>query len=139
MVIQRSVVTIDLYTMTNFITVRVWLSSLPFYHCRYIANCTIPHPHCCIGKVSKIFWISVKIRGKYSIGGYPKILGNLTPKFFGMKYHCRYWTKCPIPMLLLHTFSMMGDYVDEQNKLLLTLTSVHGQNSQIYLLTLYLI
>ena len=49
----------------------------------------IPHPHCCIGKVSKIFWISVKIRGKYSIGGYPKVLGNLIPKFFGVKYHCK--------------------------------------------------
>ena len=32
-------------------------------------------------------------------------------------------------MLLLHTFSMMGDYVDEQNKLLLPMNSVHTQNS----------
>ena len=51
--------------------------------------------------MSKIFWKPVKIRGKYSIGGYPKILGNLTPKFFGVKYHCRYKTFCPIPMLLI--------------------------------------
>ena len=32
-------------------------------------------------------------------------------------------------MLLLHTFSMMGDYVDEQNKLLLPMNSVHTQDS----------
>ena len=50
---------------------------------------------------SKIFWKPVKIRGKYSIGGYPKILGNLIPKFFGVKYYCRYKTFCPIPMLLI--------------------------------------
>ena len=77
MVIQRSVVTIDLYTMTNFITVRAWLSSLPFYHCRY-------------------------------------------------------WTKCPIPMLLLHTFSMMGDYVVDSNKIKTIMLGTQGsyQNSQ---------
>ena len=95
--------------------------------------------------MSKIFWKPVKIRGKYSIGGYPKILGNLIPKFFGVKYyckgvakcyipfyHCRWWTKCPIPMLLLHTFSMRGDYVDDSNKIKTTLLGTQGsyQNSQ---------
>ena len=62
---------------------------IPEYYCRYWTKCPIPHPHCCIGKMSKIFWKPVKIRGKYSIGGYPKVLGNLIPKFFGVKYHCK--------------------------------------------------
>ena len=73
-----------------------------------------------------------KAKRNNKIGGYPKILGNLIPKFFGVKYHCRWWTKCPIPMLLLHTFSMMGDYVDDSNKIKNTLIGTLGshQNSQ---------
>ena len=58
-----------------------------------------------------------KTKRNNKIGGYPKILGNLIPKFFGVKYHCRYIAKCTIPMLLLHTFSMMGDYVVDSNKI----------------------
>ena len=45
----------------------------------------------------KIFWSEISLQGG----------GRLAYPF----YHCRWWTKCPIPMLLLHTFSMMGDYV----------------------------
>ena len=49
-----------------------------------------------------------------------------------MKYHCRYIAKCTIPMLLLHTFSMMGDYVDDANKIKPTLivNQDYYQNSQ---------
>ena len=57
---------------------------------------------------------------------------NLIPKFFGVKYHCGWWTKCPIPMLLLHTFSMRGDYVvgDEKVKTTLIVNQDYYQNSQ---------